>query len=186
MPISSGSHDHLIEIDEASRPDALVRIHGGARMSGRRLRLVTAQVVIVGALLLVVYLTLLRPEDQEPLFGVGIPAGPGEVAQAPGDGGGAQGLPGGAGGGGGGAGAGGGDAGHRHQGGAQRGGGGRGQVGGGTPPGSGPGGAAAASGAAAAEPTTPLVPTRGGAESGGVTPSEQQYDDTVSQLFGNL
>jgi hypothetical protein len=55
-------------------------------MNRRGIRIVAAQVVIVGALLLVVYLTLLQPEGQKPLFGVGVPSGPGQIAQAPGGG----------------------------------------------------------------------------------------------------
>jgi hypothetical protein len=150
-------------------------------MSGRRIRIVTVQVVVVGALLLVVYLTLLRPEEQKPLFGVGVPVGPGQVAQAPGGGSG-PGQPGGGGPGGGahgGGGAGGGGRGHR--------GGAGGQHGGGNGPGAQSGGTASAvPGAAASEPTALPAPARDGAEGGTVTPSDDQYDDAVSALFGNL
>jgi hypothetical protein len=137
-------------------------------MSGKRIRIVAAQAVIVGALLLVVYLTLLRPEEQKPLFGV---AGPGQVAQAPG--GEAAGEPGGGGGGGrhGEAHAGGG---HRH---------------GGAGNNQGPGAAAPTGtvGTAVSQPAALPAPTRDGGEGGAaVTPSEQQYDDTVSRLFGSL
>jgi hypothetical protein len=137
------------------------------------IRIVAAQLVIVGALLLVVYLTLLQPEEQKPLFGVGVPAGPGQVAQAPG--GGPAGSPGGAG-----------AAGEGHGGSANRSGHGAGHRG--APGGRRPGSASAYSGSEAAEavqaPALP-VPTRGGGQ-GGVTPTEDQYDDTVGRLFGNL
>jgi hypothetical protein len=139
-------------------------------MNGRGIRVVAAQAVIVGALLLVVYLTLLQPEDQKPLFGVGVPRGPGQVAQAPGGGSSESGA-----------------------GGAQLGGS-RGGAGGGGNRGDGhrgthrdrrPGTASTFSGAAAAQTPALPVPTRDGAE-GGVTPTGDQYDDTVSRLFGNL
>lgn len=42
-------------------------------MTGRRLKLLAAQAVVVGALLIVVSLTLLRPEDGNPLFDVVAP-----------------------------------------------------------------------------------------------------------------
>jgi hypothetical protein len=126
-------------------------------MSGKRVRLVAAQVVVVGGLLLVVYLTLLQPEEHKPLFGVGVPAGPGHVADTGGG---------------------------EREGGAHGGGhGARGHRGGGKPPGA----TGAVSAAAASEPTGLPVPAReGGNEGGAVTPSEEQYGDTVSRLFGNL
>jgi hypothetical protein len=147
-------------------------------MNRRGIRIVAAQVVIVGALLLVVYLTLLQPEEHKPLFGVGVPSGPGQIAQAPGDGSsisagsavargeshGGRGTGGGGAGGGPGGGHGGG---HR-----------AGQAG------RWPDSASTYSGAAAQAPVLP-VPSRDGGE-GGLTPTEDQYDDAVSQLFGNL
>jgi hypothetical protein len=42
-------------------------------VTGRRLKLIAAQAVVVGALLIVVSLTLLRPEDGNPLFDVVAP-----------------------------------------------------------------------------------------------------------------
>ncbi len=53
-------------------------------MSSRRLKLIAAQAVIVGALLIVVSLTLLRPEDGNPLFDIIAPGGS-EVSVGPGD-----------------------------------------------------------------------------------------------------
>jgi hypothetical protein len=136
-------------------------------MNGRGIRVVAAQALIVGALLLVVYLTLLQPEEQKPLFGVGVPSGPSQVAQAPG--GGSSGPA---------------------RGGAQLGEsrGGRGNRGGGHRGMHGDRRASAAStvsGAAAAQAPVLPVPTRDGA-TGGLTPTGDQYDDTVSRLFGNL
>ena len=68
-------------------------------MSQRRARIVGVQAAAVAVLVLVVYLTLLRPEDQGPLSGIeapgggpqaGIPAGPtgpnGPTGDRPGDG----------------------------------------------------------------------------------------------------
>lgn len=52
-------------------------------MSSRRLQLIAAQAVIVGALLIVVSLTLLRPEDGNPLFDIIAPGGS-EVSVGPG------------------------------------------------------------------------------------------------------
>ena len=135
-------------------------------MSGRRIRIVTVQAVVVGALLLVVYLTLLRPDEEKPLFGVRVPAGPGQVAQVPGGestGGHRGGQPGGRG--------------QAHAGGHHGGGGAA-----AGPPGGAP---SVVDGTTTGAPTAPPIPIRDGAE-GGVTPSEDQYDDTVSRLFGNL
>ena len=53
-------------------------------MSSRRLKLIAAQAVVVGALLIVVSLTLLRPEDGNPLFDIIAPGGS-EVSVGPGD-----------------------------------------------------------------------------------------------------
>ena len=53
-------------------------------MSSRRLKLIAAQAVVVGALLIVVALTLLRPEDGNPLFDIIAPGGS-EVSVGPGD-----------------------------------------------------------------------------------------------------
>ncbi len=53
-------------------------------MSSRRLKLIAAQAVIVGALLVVVSLTLLRPEAGNPLFDIIAPGGS-EVSVGPGD-----------------------------------------------------------------------------------------------------
>jgi hypothetical protein len=145
-------------------------------MNRTGIRIVAVQVVIVGALLLVIYLTLLQPEEQKPLFGVGVPTGPGQVAQAPA--GSASGPAGG-----------GAEAGEGQRGDASRAGrAGRGAGNRGAPGGRRPGSANAYSGSEAAEaaqaPALP-VPTRDGAQ-GGVTPTEDQYDDTVGRLFGNL
>lgn len=48
-------------------------------MTGRRLKLIAAQAVVVGALMIVVSLTLLRPEDGNPLFDIVAP-GPADVS----------------------------------------------------------------------------------------------------------
>ena len=53
-------------------------------MSSRRLKFIAAQAVIVGALLIVVSLTLLRPEDGNPLFDIIAPGGS-EVSVGPAD-----------------------------------------------------------------------------------------------------
>ena len=144
-------------------------------MNTRRARIFAAQAVVVGALLLVVYLTLLKPESHQPLFGVGDHGGGGPVAAAPS--------------GSSGAGAGEGQRGEGQRGEGQPGGGHHGtharrdrRAGGGSRAGS---ASTAFSGAATPQPTELAVPTRDGA-SGGVTPTEDQYGDTVSRLFGNL
>jgi hypothetical protein len=129
---------------------------------------VAGQVAVVGALLLVVYLTLLRPEEQKPLFGVGAQPGSGALAQAQG-GGAAGGTRGGLDGAGGGPGG-------RHGGGR----------GGNHPGAQGPGGSSAVSGSAVGgQPALP-VPIRDGGGTPTATPSDEQYQDTVSRLFGNL
>ncbi len=53
-------------------------------MSRRRLKFIAAQAVVVGALLIVVSLTLLRPEPGNPLFDIVAPGGS-EVSVGPGD-----------------------------------------------------------------------------------------------------
>jgi hypothetical protein len=138
-------------------------------MTSRGIRIVGLQVVIVGALLLVVYLTLLRPEEQKPLFGV---TAPGQVAQAPN--GASEGQPGAAAGG-----HGGGPGPRGHRGGAANRKGGKAQAGT-------KGGSTAVAGAAVGEPAALPIPTRDDGGSPTVTPSEEQYGDTVSRLFGNL
>jgi hypothetical protein len=137
----------------------------------RRARIFAAQAVVVGALLLVVYLTLLKPETHQPLFGVGDHGGGGgPVAAAP-------------------SGSSGAGAGEGQRGEGQPGGGHHGtharrdrRAGGGSRAGS---ASTAFSGAATPQPSELAVPTRDGAQ-GGVTPTEDQYGDTVSRLFGNL
>jgi hypothetical protein len=44
-------------------------------VTGRRLKLIAAQAVVVGALMIVVSLTLLQPEDGNPLFDIVAPGG---------------------------------------------------------------------------------------------------------------
>lgn len=46
-------------------------------MTRRQSRIVAAQAVVVGVLMVVVFLTLLRPEEKGPLFGVDKPSLPG-------------------------------------------------------------------------------------------------------------
>jgi hypothetical protein len=136
----------------------------------RGARILVSQVVIVLALLLVVYLTLLRPESHQPLFGIGTSTGAGQIAQSGGPGTGASQAilgPGGRRGHG---------RGHRRGHGAGRGGS-RGAV---APP----------FGAASASLTQPGatadgLPGRGGAEEG-LTPTQDQYGDTIGQVFGRL
>lgn len=140
-------------------------------MTRRGARILVSQVVIVLALLLVVYLTLLRPESHKPLFGIGTSTGAGQIAQGGGAGTGASQAilgPGGRRGHG---------HGHRRGGGAGHGGGSRGTV-------------APAFGATSASVTQPGataggLPGRGGAE-GGLTPTQDQYWDTIGQVFGRL
>jgi hypothetical protein len=136
----------------------------------RRTRIFAAQAVVVGALLLVVYLTLLKPESHRPLFGVGDLGGGGPVAAAPS--------------GSSGAGAGAGQRGEgespgRHHGTHARS---DRRAGSDSRVGS---ASTAFSGAATPRRSELAVPTRDGAQ-GGVTPTEDQYGDTVSRLFGNL
>jgi hypothetical protein len=49
-------------------------------MTRRALGIVALQVAVVGVLVAVVYLTLLAPEDNEPLFDVSVPPGPTRLA----------------------------------------------------------------------------------------------------------
>jgi hypothetical protein len=138
-------------------------------VNSRRTRIFAAQAIVVGALLLVVYLTLLKPESHRPLFGVG-DLGGGPVAAAPNGSSGAGAV--------------------------------AGQRGEGESPGRHHGtharsdrraggdsrvrsASTAFSGAATPQPSELAAPTRDGAQ-GGVTPTEDQYGDTVSRLFGNL
>ena len=51
-------------------------------MTGRRLKLIAAQAVVVGALMIVVSLTLLQPDDGNPLFDIVAPGGS-EVSVGP-------------------------------------------------------------------------------------------------------
>jgi hypothetical protein len=138
-------------------------------MTGNRIRIVGLQAVIVGALLLVVYLTLLRPEEHKPLFGV---TAPGQVAQAPN--GASEDQPGAAAGG-----RGGGPGAHGDRGGAANRQGGKAQAGT-------QGGSSAVAGAGVGEAAALPSPTRDDGGSPTLTPSEEQYGDTVSRLFGNL
>ncbi len=69
-PVSSRSHHTLI------------RIRKYCRVSGSRPKVVAAQVIVVGVLLVVVYMTLLRPEGETTLTSVDAPAaGSGAHAQ---------------------------------------------------------------------------------------------------------
>jgi hypothetical protein len=140
-------------------------------VSRRGARILVGQVAIVLALLLVVYLTLLRPESHKPLFGIGTSTGAGQIAE--GGGAGTVGVgratvgPGG-------------HSGH-----------GQGRRGGGLGHGGGTlGGAPPAFGATPASATLPGavengLPGRGG-EGGALTPTQDQYEDTIGQVFGRL
>jgi hypothetical protein len=54
-------------------------------MTGGRSRIVAAQAVVVGVLMVVVFLTLLRPDSSGPLIGVSSPGEPEHVVQHPAD-----------------------------------------------------------------------------------------------------
>jgi hypothetical protein len=141
-------------------------------VSRRGARILVGQVAIVLALLLVVYLTLLRPEGHKPLFGIGTSTGAGQIAQSGGAGtvGAGQATVG--------------PGGHSGHGQGRRGGGAAGRGGGtlgGIPP---------AFGATPASATLPGavedgLPGRGGG-GGALTPSQDQYEDTIGQVFGRL
>jgi hypothetical protein len=117
--------------------------------------MLVGQAVVVVGLLVVVYFTLLKPEHNEPPFGVGGAPAPGQVAQG---GGTANVHPGGRGGG-------------AH-----------------APPGHGPSAPAPTSGGAppAPSPVPAGAPTVAAPSAAPQTPSEQQYRDTVSEIFGRL
>ena len=51
----------------------------------RRSRIVSLQAGVVGVLLVVVYLTILRPDDDQPVSGVTAPGAPGAVVNRPAD-----------------------------------------------------------------------------------------------------
>jgi hypothetical protein len=53
--------------------DARMPVSSGLEMTQRRSRLIAIQALLVGALALIVVLTLLQPDDEEPLFGVSTP-----------------------------------------------------------------------------------------------------------------
>ena len=128
-----------------------------------RSRIVAAQSVLVGVLLVVVFVTLLKPEGQTSLVGVQGPAMPTTEGAPP--------TPGS----------------DRDPGDDRRGG--RGEPGGGEPPGAGRGVIAAGSTGAAAPPgaITPSVgesPTAPEATEG--SPADQQYADTLARLNAAL
>jgi hypothetical protein len=56
--------------------DAHPSLHGAARVTGSRSRIVAAQAVVVVLLVVVVFATLLQPEGSNPLFGITTPGGP--------------------------------------------------------------------------------------------------------------
>lgn len=53
---------------------------GGPRVISERSRVVAIQAIVVGVLMAVVFLTLLQPEDENPLYGIN---GPGSAAPNP-------------------------------------------------------------------------------------------------------
>lgn len=99
--IVSGSHAALISLSCASdklSEHAVRKVLGGSRVTRRRLRWVAIQAIVVTALAVVVFVTLLKPESQSPLSGISgggdsptIAQGPGS---GPGGGGGGEGRPG--------------------------------------------------------------------------------------------
>jgi hypothetical protein len=167
------SHPALITLSCGSDnlpKHAVRKVQGGAPVTRKRLRWVVVQAVVVSVLAVVVVLTLLKPESHSPLSGINGGA-TSTVAQSPGGsvpGGGTQGPGGGAG------------HGNRHGAGGP-GSGGHGQAGSGAPT-----GVATASAGGSPTLTAPTAPepsvTRPGDGSGGVAPTVDQYEDTLSRL----
>lgn len=56
---------------------------GGAALTGRRWAIIAAEAAVVGLVILVVYLTLLRPDGDNPLFDVDVPGDGQRTAQGP-------------------------------------------------------------------------------------------------------
>ena len=52
-------------------------------MTGRRWAIIAAEAAVVGLVILVVYLTLLRPDGDSPLFDVDVPGDGQRIAQGP-------------------------------------------------------------------------------------------------------
>ena len=83
MPLSSASHRPLISNREPSSLDAPPFTFSPARVS-HRARIVALQGAVVGVLLVVIYLTILRPNDDNSVSGVNTPGGaPSIAATAP-------------------------------------------------------------------------------------------------------
>ena len=84
MPLSSVSHHPLMSTPQGLRTDAHpLRSHGRVRMTSRP-RIIALQAAVVGVLLVVVYFTILRPNDNGDVSGVNAPgAPPTEVATQP-------------------------------------------------------------------------------------------------------
>jgi len=61
----------------------LLPLTGRRALSARRSRIVAVQAVVVGLLIVVAFLTLLRPEGDGPLLGVDAPRGPARGDPAP-------------------------------------------------------------------------------------------------------
>jgi hypothetical protein len=56
---------------------------GGAALTGRRWAIIAAEAAVLGLVILVVYLTLLRPDGDNPLFDVDVPGDGQRTAQGP-------------------------------------------------------------------------------------------------------
>jgi hypothetical protein len=151
-------------------------------MTRKRLRWVVVQAIVVSVLAVVVVLTLLKPESQSPLSGINGGA-TSTVAQGPGGSVPGDGTPPGSGNGNG--------AGHGsgHVGGGPANGG-RGQGGAGNGGSGAPTGVASTSVGGSPTLTTPTTSepslTRPGDDSGGVAPTVDQYEDTLSRLDGAI
>jgi hypothetical protein len=174
------SHPALISLSCGSdkvREHGVRKVFGGARVTRKRLRWVAVQVIVVSALAIVVVLTLLKPESHSPLSGI-TGGAPSTVAQTPGGG-----TPGGTHGTGNGGGHGNGHGGAGSGNGSVHGGPGHGGPGA-------PTGVATTSAGGSPTLTTPTTSepsvTRPGDASGGVTPTADQYEDTLSRLDGAL
>ena len=73
-----------MRINKASRRGTdLLPLTGHCALSARRSRIVAVQAVAVGLLIVVAFLTLLRPEGEGPLLGVDAPQGPASGDPAP-------------------------------------------------------------------------------------------------------
>ena len=92
MPVSSPSHSRLMRAGE-SRPAWTVSMVA-RHVTRPRARIIAAQAVVVSVLLVIVYLTILRPDDDNMLSGVDAPPGVGPSVGG-GDGNGGNGSPGG-------------------------------------------------------------------------------------------